>query len=231
MSKAILVSAAAAAIIFALPKAASACTPYGAIGTTWTEFEGDLGPCTGDEANNGLTISGTMGRIQPFEYGWVNWQGGPYAYEVHGAIGAAWHGRYGGIAGMGYPITNEYTANTTYNPVIPQTNTFSDASGNQSELYWGSSCSNSDYVCGVWGQILLTWREWGGHGDWYPNSESYEGIGFPEDDAHDNGATTYVEQDFQGGYIFWHKSDGHSCVYWDDDLYYNQGGCPSFPPF
>jgi len=233
MNKSIFVAAVTASVVFSLPKVASACTPYGIIGENWNTFQSVLGPCTDDEHDDNVyDTQGASGRIETFQYGWSEWHAGnSYAAEVHGSIGQAWMGRYGGPSVIGFPITNQTEAAQTHNPVVDQRNIFSDDAGDQSELYWGSQCTNSDYVCGIWGRILVVWRQYGDYGDWYPNSESYVGIGWPTNDVHDDSNHAYALQNFQGGSIAWNKSNGHSCLYWDSTLYYSEGAdCPSFPP-
>jgi hypothetical protein len=97
-----LLLAAAAVVCVASANIANACSPHGLIGQKWNQLQGALGNCIDDEADNGVG-----GRIEAFQFGWVNWDGhASQAFAVYGLIGQKWMA-LGGPKGFGQPTTDE----------------------------------------------------------------------------------------------------------------------------
>jgi hypothetical protein len=203
----------------ALPRNAGAqsCSPYGLIGADWTPLAGDLGPCTANEVDNGLG-----GRIENFEYGWINWTGNnmPFsnaAYGVWGLIGVEWVSRYGGFD-YGQPITNQlplpdynYFGSGTFQ--YNEFETYSAPNTYYSWLVWnppgsGLPCGNPGNVCGVWGTIGEAW--------WAHVNQSLNTLAAPTDDAYS--VPGGAQQDFvtsggQNGFITWNDTNNVACAF------------------
>lgn len=197
-----------------IPSVASACTPYGYIGAKWQQLYGDLGPCKDDEHDDGAG-----GRIQTFEYGYVNWiYPETQAYAVYGFIGAAWMSRYGGPAVTGQAITDEEPADAYGDRM----NTFRTRSGAVQYLVWnagknwGTSCyAHGDNVCQTYGAIGQEWADYVMGMDILPIDEAGS-YGFGNDQM----------QAFQNdSYINWNASNGMTC-FWEGSRVVRGGpGC------
>ena len=204
----------AGSAIFAIPKPASAaCAPIGLIQTDWERFESQEGPCTDNEMSTSYG-----GKIEEFEFGWINWPGipAPAAYAVWGNIATQWTGRYGGMT-AGQPMSNQ---GSVTGALVAQENIFATPAGVRFDLVWspggedGAACENAGHVCEIYGSIDKAWVLETGVGR--------DAIVTPIDDAYSWGPGQ--RQDFNGGYITWNSSNNAVCAFLNSGALYWEVG-------
>lgn len=195
MYKALVGSAVLAAALLA-PKSASACTPYGLIRDKWLALSSQLGNCVDDEHDDGAG-----GRIQSFQFGFVDWDGSSSAaHAVYGVIGEKWASS-GLAAGFGHPLNDETATRDGLGR-------FNDFTGGGS-IYFKPNLG----AWGVFGSIYALWNS---------NSRELGSFGYPASDEHPcttaGGGSTCIGVPADTRVQYFYRNDGYSVtVYWRPD--------------